>query len=66
MSLFPEIVDAEELAIMSEAFENHCLAHRIVDENARTDVAVHVMSLFKGGAKTVEEFTKALTLLRPF
>ncbi len=49
---------------MSEAFDSHCLAHNIVDEDARSHVAHLVMLLLEGGAKTVEELNAGLVRLR--
>jgi hypothetical protein len=64
MSLFTGTADPEQLAIMSEAFEDHCLEHNIVDEYARTDTAQLVILLFNGGARTVEEIKARLNRLR--
>ena len=66
MSPFPEIANPEDLAAMTEAFESHCLRHNIVDETARSNTAKHVMLLFDGGAKTVEELKAGLERLRAF
>ena len=49
----------EELAIMSDAFDNHCLQHNIVDESAREQTAHRIMLLFQG-ATTVEELKAGL------
>ena len=54
----------EELAILTEAFDSHCLQHKIVNETARSITAHSVMLLFDGGAKTVEELTAGLKRLR--
>jgi hypothetical protein len=64
MSLFTGTADPEQLAIMSEAFEDRCLEHNIVDEYARTDTAQLVILLFNGGARTVEEIKARLNRLR--
>ncbi len=64
MSPFIGSANPEELAVMTEAFDNHCLAHNITDEDSRSYVAHLVMLLFEGGAKTVEEFKAGLTRLR--
>ena len=50
----------EQLAVMTEVFEDHCLQHNIVDEYARTDAAQLVILLFDGGARTVEELKAGL------
>ena len=52
MSPFPEIANRQDLAVMTEAFESHCLQNNIVDETARTQIARNVMLLFQGGART--------------
>ena len=36
---FTGTANPEQLAVMTEAFEGHCLQHNIVDKNARTDTA---------------------------
>jgi hypothetical protein len=53
----------DELAILSEAFESHCLSHNVVDEDARDHVARLVVLLFEGGAKTVAELKAGLIRL---
>ena len=42
---FAGTANPEQLAIMTEAFEAHCLEHNIVDEYARTDTAQLVIAL---------------------
>ena len=64
MSPFIGGANPEELAVMSAAFDNHCLQHNIDDEDARSHVAHLVMLLFEGGAKTVEELKAGLDRLR--
>jgi hypothetical protein len=54
----------EELAIMTEALNSHCLQHKIVDETAKFITAHSVLLLFDGGAKTVEELTAGLKRVR--
>ena len=54
----------EELAIMWEAFDSHCLVHGLVDENARSNVADLVMSLFQGGAIDGRAQATAVALIR--
>ncbi len=49
---------------MSEAFDSHCLAHNIVDEDAKSNVAHIVMLMFEGGAKTVEDLKVGLARMR--
>ena len=60
MSPFIGSANPEELAVMTEAFDNHCLAHNITDGDSRSYVAHLVMLLFEGGAKTVEEIRVGL------
>ena len=57
---FTGIANPEQLAVMTEAFEGHCLQHNIVDKHARTDTAQVVILLFEGGATTVEELKARL------
>jgi hypothetical protein len=54
----------DQLAIMEEALEAHCLAHNIVDEGAREYIAQFIILMFKGGVQTVEEFRGGLERLR--
>ena len=63
MSPFPGTANPEELAIMTEAFDSHCLAHNIVDEADRTQIAILVMMLFEGGATTANELKAGLMRL---
>ena len=57
----------EELAIMTEAFDAHCLQHNIVDHSAAREHAAHIVTmLFDRGAKTVEELRAGLDRLRKF
>ena len=60
---FAGTANPEQLAIMTEAFESHCLEHNIVDEYARTDTAQLVILLFEGGATTVGEINAGLKRL---
>ena len=55
MSPFIGSANPEELAIIREAFDSHCLQHGIVDKTARSNIAQLVMRLFEGGAKTIEK-----------
>ena len=58
---FDGTANPEQLAIMTEAFEAHCLEHNIVDEYARVDTAQLVILLFEGGATTVGEINAGLS-----
>ena len=58
------IANPEQLAVMEEALEAHCLAHTIVDEGTREYIAQFIILMFKGGAQTVEEFRAGLERLR--
>ena len=64
MSLFFSTADPEQLAIMSEAFDSHCLTHNIADDYAKSNLAHHLMLMFEGGAKTAEELKAGLDRLR--
>ena len=66
MSPFLGTANPEQLAIMSEAFDGHCLQHGIVGETDRSDIARLVMLLFEGGAKSVEELKAGLDRQRKF
>lgn len=61
---FTGTANPEQLAVMTEVFEDHCLQHNIVEEYARTDAAQLVILLFDGGARTVEELKARLVRLR--
>ena len=65
-SIFPftGTANPEQLAVMTEVFEDHCLQHNIVEEYARTDAAQLVILLIDGGARTVEELKARLARLR--
>ena len=52
MSPFIGTANPEELAIMSEAFDGHCLQHNLMDETDKSNTAHLVMLVFEGGAKT--------------
>jgi hypothetical protein len=58
------IANPEQLAVMQEALDSHCLAHNIVDEGTREYIAQFIILMFKGGARTVEEFRGGLERLR--
>jgi hypothetical protein len=60
MSIFPQIVNSTELAILAEALDRYCFQHDIKDEMVREDIARLVLVLFEGGAKTVAELTDEL------
>ena len=61
---FTGTTNPEQLAVMTEVFEDHCLQNDIVEEYARTDAAQLVILLFDGGARTVEELKARLARLR--
>jgi hypothetical protein len=61
---FTGTANPEQSAMMTEAFEDYCLQHNIVDEYVRTDTAQIVILLFNGGARTVEELKAGLERLR--
>ncbi len=48
------IADSEQMAILTKAMNDHCLAFGISDESEREMIAVLVMSLFNNGATTAE------------
>ena len=60
MSPFTGTANPEQLAIMSEAFEQHCLLHGIVDETDRSQIAQLIVLMFQGGARSVEELRAGL------
>ena len=64
MSPFTGTANPEELAIMTKAFEDHCLVHNVVHERDRDDVARLITLLCQGGAGTVEEIRAGLKRLR--
>lgn len=49
--LFNGIADSEQMAILTKALNDHCLAFGISDESEREMIAVLVMSLFNNGPK---------------
>ena len=53
----------EELAILSEAFDEYCLARNVIDDNGKEDAASMIFLLFEGGARTVEEIRAGLQRL---
>ena len=61
---FSAIIKPEQLVIMTEAFEDHCHVHSIVNESARESTAHLVMLLFQSGARTVKEIRAGLDRLR--
>ena len=60
MSFFTGAANPEELAIMTEAFDSHCLARNIVAEADKTQIAILVLMLFEGGATTIPELKVGL------
>jgi hypothetical protein len=64
MSPFTGTVNPEQLAIMTEVFDGHCLTHNVVDETDRAQVAILVTMLFEGGATTAHELKVGLERLR--
>ena len=61
---FSAFIKPEQLVIMTEAFEDHCHVHNIVNESARENTAHLVMLLSQSGANTVEEIRAGLDRLR--
>ena len=61
--MFP-FSNPEELVIMTEAFDGHCLKHNIVDDRAKEHAAHLVTLLFGRGAETVDELRAGLDRLR--
>jgi hypothetical protein len=57
---FTGIANPEQLSILCRAFDEHCRSHGILDEQARDNAATLVMSLFAGGADSLEELTAEL------
>lgn len=57
------IANPEQLAVMQEALEAHCLAYNIVNEYDREHIAHLIVLMSKGGAQTVEEFRAGLVRL---
>ena len=57
---FSAIINPQQLVIMTEAFEDHCHVHSIVNESARENTAHLVMLFFQSGARTVEEIKAGL------
>ena len=62
--LYAGIADPEQLAVMTEALEAHCLAHDINDANHKEYVAQLIIVMFEGGARTFEELRAGLERLR--
>jgi ABC-type amino acid transport system permease subunit len=58
--LFNGIADSEQMAILTKALNDHCLAFGISDESEREMIAVLVMSLFNNGAISAEELKAGL------
>ncbi len=53
----------QQLAIMTRAFDEYCLAHSIADDADRESVAFVVMALFGGGATSPRRLKAALDRL---
>jgi hypothetical protein len=60
---FTDTADREQLAIMTNAFDNYCLARNIIDDNDKEYAARLIFLLFEGGARTVEEIRAGLQRL---
>ena len=58
-----ETANPEQLAIMTNAFDNYCLVRNIIDDNGKEDAARLIFLLFEGGARTVEEIRAGLQRL---
>src|SRR3954452_6959614 len=54
------IADPQELAMMREAFERYCLSHDVVTQSDRENIALRIVLIFKGGARTVDELITGL------
>lgn len=61
---FTGIADPEQLSILHQALDEYCLAHGILDEQGRDDVARLVMSAFANGANSLEELRAWLDIRR--
>ena len=57
------VANSEELALMGEAFEKYCLSRNIVAQSDREYVALQIVLIFKGGARTVDELIAGLERL---
>ena len=62
--LYAGIADPEQLAVMTEALEAHCLVHNINDASHKEYVAQLIVVMFEGGARTVEECWAAYSAKR--
>jgi hypothetical protein len=58
------VAQPEQLAMLAEVLDDHCLRHKIEDESARAYIAQQILYLFQGGAQTVEEISAGLERLR--
>ena len=65
MSPFTGTANPEQLAIMTEVFDSHCLTHNVVDATDRAQIAIIVTMLFEGGATTAHELKLGLERLWP-
>ena len=65
MSPFTGTANPEQLAIMTEVLDGHCLTHNVVDATDRAQIAIIVTMLFEGGATTVYELKLGLERLWP-
>ena len=54
----------EQLAILSEAFDEYCLVRNVIDDNGKEDAARMIFLLFEGGARTAEEIRLRLQRFR--
>jgi hypothetical protein len=60
---FTETANPKQLAIMTEAFDDYCLARNVIDDNSKEDAARMIFLLFEGGATTAEEIRLRLQIL---
>ena len=55
-----ELAQSGMYADCLKVFDSHCVQHGIVHEASRSNIAHHIMRLFEGGAKTIEELKAGL------
>lgn len=57
---FSGVVDAEQLAMLTKALNEHCIERGVQSEQERENIAYRVMALFVAGATSAEALKAAL------